>query len=77
MIEIFKTNVKYPIAAKQLMNELLSKYPGFTISFDLGDEDKILRAEGNFFHVQDIIRALLSNDFNCVHLPYDLDSWLI
>ncbi|MBB6499861.1 hypothetical protein [Pedobacter cryoconitis] len=77
MIEIFKTNVKHSVAARRIIHELLDKYPRFTISFDLGDEDKILRVEGNFFHVEDIIFSLLNNNFICIHLPYDLDSWVV
>jgi hypothetical protein len=72
MVAIFKTNVKHPAAAMNVITELLCGYPAFRISFDLEDEDKILRVEGNFFHVEDIIFSLLNNGFMCVHLPYDL-----
>jgi len=71
MIAIFKTNVKHPGSAMKVITELLYKYPSFRISFDLEDEDKILRIEGNFFHEEDVVFCLLSNGFICVHLPYD------
>jgi hypothetical protein len=71
MIAIFKTNVKQPAVAIKIIDELLGKYPRFGISFDLEDEDRILRVEGNPFHVEDIILSLLNNGYVCIHLPYD------
>ena len=59
MVAIFKTNVKHPAAAMNVITELLCKYPAFKVSFDLEDVDKILRVEGNCFHVEDIIFSLL------------------
>ncbi|MFE7086341.1 hypothetical protein ACFU8T_12270 [Sphingobacterium spiritivorum] len=72
MVAIFKTNVKHPAAAMNVITELLCRYPAFRISFDLEDEDKILRVEGHFFHVEDIIFSLLNNGFMCIHLPHDI-----
>jgi hypothetical protein len=74
MVAIFKTNVKHPAAAMNVISQLLCAYPAFKISFDLEDEDKILRIEGAFFHVEDVVHSLLSNGFICIHLPYDPDS---
>ena len=71
MVSIFKTNVKHPAAAMNIISQLLFAYPAFKISFDLEDEDRILRIEGAFFHVEDIVLSLLSNGFICIHLPYD------
>ncbi|NRF37518.1 methyltransferase type 11 [Pedobacter foliorum] len=73
MVAIFKTNVKHPAAAMNVISQLLYVYPAFRISLDLEDEDKILRVEGNSFHVEDVILSLLGSGFICIHLPYDPD----
>ncbi|MNX61663.1 hypothetical protein D3C86_925980 [compost metagenome] len=72
MVAIFKTNVKHPAAAMNVITELLCKYPAFKVSFDLEDVDKILRVEGNCFHVEDIIFSLLNSGYICLYLPHDI-----
>ncbi|TCC96931.1 hypothetical protein FBD94_20420 [Pedobacter hiemivivus] len=74
MVAIFKTNVKHPAAAMNVITELLFRYPAFKISIDLEDVDKILRVEGNFFHEEDIIFSLLNNGYICIHLPHDINN---
>jgi hypothetical protein len=74
MVAIFKTNVKHPAAAMNVITELLCRYPTFRVSFDLEDEDKILRVEGNCFHVEDIVLSLLNNGYICIHLPHNINN---
>jgi hypothetical protein len=74
MVTVFKTNVEHPADVMRILDELLDKYPAFIISLDMGDEDKILRVEGNFFDVEDIIALLQLSGFTCIHLPLDPNS---
>jgi hypothetical protein len=46
MVEVFKTNVRNKIQAKQIADLLRLAFSDARINFDLGDCDKILRVEG-------------------------------
>ena len=46
MVEIFKTNVQEIAVANYIVEQLLERFPMYTINFDLEDCDKILRIEG-------------------------------
>ena len=46
MVEIFKTNVQDAAVANYIVEQLLERFPMYTINFDLEDCDKILRIEG-------------------------------
>lgn len=71
MINVFKTNVHYAKRAKEIVNDLLQKYPGSRPTFDLEDEDRILRMEGPFFKAEDIIACLGKWRQCCIYLPFD------
>jgi hypothetical protein len=45
MIEIFKTNVQYPIIAKEISAALYQQLVHPKVSFDLDDCDRVLRIE--------------------------------
>lgn len=71
MIAIFKTDVECLTAATQLIGGLHDKLPGFRITIDLYDEDKMLRIEGPDFKEEEIVRFIRDKGFNCVHLPVE------
>ena len=65
MIEVFKTNVKETVQAKEIVNILLVHFPDNKINFDLHDCDKILRVEGKSFCAEKIMTLVIENGFNC------------
>jgi hypothetical protein len=69
MIMVFKTNVPNKISAEYIINNLLKEYPGYIISIDVGDCDKVLRVEGMDFRMEDIINRLQRLGFACEELP--------
>lgn len=70
MIMVFKTDVPNKTSADYIIHNLLKEYPGFIISFDLGDCDKVLRVEGTAaFRMEDIINRLQRLGFACEELP--------
>lgn len=74
MVNVFKTNVQSAVAAGNIMNDLLQIYPYLRITFDLEDEDKIMRVEGIFFKADDVISCLKENGYCGVYLPMDFDQ---
>ena len=74
MVKVFKTDVGGAVEAEKMIN-VLRKYSFLKINFDLEDEDRILRVEGTFFEVEDIIHCLKKNGHCCVYLPMDFDQW--
>lgn len=73
MIKIFKTDVAYAREVSNIVDGLLRDYPCMRINFDLEDEDRIMRIEGAFFKVEDIIALLKKYGHGCVELPLDLE----
>lgn len=73
MIKVFRTDVAYAREVSTIIDGLLRDYPCMRINFDLEDEDRIMRIEGAFFKVEDIIALLKKQGHRCVELPIDLD----
>lgn len=68
MVKVFKTDVSSRKRADYIIDDLLKKYSGFIISFDLGDCDNILRVEGTGFEPEDIISRLEKLGHSCEEL---------
>ncbi len=66
-IEVFKTNVVKKREAKQLVEEMATRFPEYRINFDLEDCDKILRVENRKGKVKTtfIINLLKSRHIEC------------
>ena len=69
MVVVFKTDVPNKTSADYVINNLLNEYPGYSISFDLGDCDKVLRVEGIAPDMEVIINRLQRLGFACEELP--------
>lgn len=65
MVEVFKTNVKKPKQAKQVIAVLQQSLPGSKINFDLDDCDKILRIEGSALRVRTVETLVRETGFAC------------
>jgi len=65
---VFKTDVPNKTSAEYIIHNLLKEYPGYTISIDVGDCDKVLRVEGTDFSMKDIITRLQRLGFACEEL---------
>ena len=66
MVEVFKTNVKDPDHASQLIDQIHLSFNEYKANFDLDDCDKILRVEcsaGSIIPTQALI--ILLNKFGC------------
>lgn len=70
MIKVYKTNVKNSDMADFITEQLLKRYPGFAINFDLMDCDNVLRVEGQSFQRDDIILFLNKIGYNCEEMCY-------
>jgi len=70
-VEVFRTSVHSPVAAGALLRQLRQLFPGWRISFDLDDCDRVLRVESpGTFIPNDCIRELLrQSGFGCEPLP--------
>lgn len=65
MVEVFKTNVKSKLAAKDLVAELLKEFPFQDVHFDLADKDRILRIEACEIQPEKVITLLSNSGFRC------------
>jgi len=66
MIEVFKTNVKNPSAARMLTEVIEKRYSTYKANFDLADCDKILRIKSSS-HPIDIPQLIrLVNEFGYI-----------
>jgi len=74
MVKVFITDVQSIRKADSIIKSLLLKFPGFSVNFDLEDDDRILRVEGPFFKAEDICEILKEYGSTCVDLPIDLSS---
>ena len=57
-----------PAVFDYIIDNLLKEYPGYTISIDVGDCDKVLRVEGTNFRMEDTINRLQRLGFACEEL---------
>lgn len=66
MVEVFKTNVKCPLIAQQIIADVLATFITVEVSFDLEDEDCILRLvlENTFDNLEAKIYEIV-NDSGC------------
>lgn len=76
MVEVFKTGVTDPVVAGQILRKLTNAYPNLTINFDLEDEDRILRMEGESIVPETVIFLLHNEGLACIHLPMDM-IWIL
>lgn len=65
MVEVFKTNVQEKNEAQEIINLLMSKFPGSKINFDLHDCDRILRIESRHVSAREVVDLVLQNGFHC------------
>ncbi|QQT25723.1 MULTISPECIES: hypothetical protein [Sphingobacterium] len=70
MIKVYKTDVANSDIAYLIVQQLLKKYPGFAINFDLMDCDNVLRVEGQSFRMDDIVSFLNKIGYNCEEMRY-------
>lgn len=64
MIEVFKTNVKCPLIAQQIIADVLATFITVEVSFDLEDEDCILRLafEETFDNLTEKVYEIFNNN---------------
>jgi len=72
MVKVFKTDVLYTEKVKAIITDILRNIPGLKITFDLEDEDKIMRIEGDCFKAEDVFLCLKAQGHSCIELPIDL-----
>jgi hypothetical protein len=65
MIEVFKTNIEESAKAEKVLGMLQSHFPGYNITFDLEDCDRILRVEGNGLKPEIIAEIVITAGFDC------------
>jgi len=68
MIKIFKTSIKKPSEAREVMQILSVRFPQSKVSFDLEDCDKILRIENDRLQTKTVVRLLKSRKHFCEEL---------
>lgn len=68
MVEVFKTNVDTERDARMLSGLITRYYPGYRISFDLDDCDKVLRIEGEYVDHLVVIGIVSRYDYRCCML---------
>ncbi|WP_149696005.1 hypothetical protein [Chitinophaga sp. CF418] len=73
MVKVFKTDVLYAEMVKAIIPDILRQVPDLKITFDLEDEDKIMRIEGDSFKAEDILFCLKKQGHSCIELPIDLN----
>ncbi len=73
MIEVFRTNVIDPKQAKFLKDQVVNRFNGYEISFDLEDCDRILRVKSQEGLIQpdQIIKLFNEFGFMAQVLPED------
>lgn len=65
MVEVFRTNVEGEVASKNIIDQLLLRFPGNEINFDLDDCDRILRIEGENISPDSVIQLVTGNGYKC------------
>jgi hypothetical protein len=71
LVEVYRTTVTSPGAASGLLRQLRSFFPGWCISFDLDDCDRVLRVEttGDPIDNNLIAGLLRQSGYGCEPLP--------
>jgi hypothetical protein len=67
-IHVFKTNIRYPTFANQVIELIREKDAGIRCNFDLSDRDHILRVESNTLQPIDVIATVQLAGFYCEEL---------
>lgn len=65
MVEVFKTNISLRKEAKPLIEGLVKLFPGYRITIDTQDCDKVLRIEGEKVSGHAVISLLQKKGFHC------------
>lgn len=67
MIEIFRTDVRQKTAGKQILTAIKQQFPGVVATFDLEDNDRILRVVGAWAPVptDSVIELVKKHGFEC------------
>jgi hypothetical protein len=68
MIEVFITNVQKTRDAGRMKKLLWQHFPGYEISFDLEDCDKVLRIAGKEIEHEKVITTVQQAGFICITL---------
>ncbi len=69
MVEVFITNVHSKASAAAIITDLLVIYPGYRITFDLDDIDKVLRMEGSDIDCNRVKIHVIKYGFTCIEMP--------
>lgn len=77
MVEVFKTNVRYPEEADLLIALIHQAFSDYTANFDLDDCDNILRVVSKTGSIQSTALITLLKDFGfeAEVLPDDIPIW--
>ncbi len=65
MVEVFKINKQEAEESKGIIQRLHAHFPESSITFDLGDSDKILRVEGKDVCKKKVVTLLTEYGFEC------------
>jgi len=71
MVKVFKTDVLYADEVRRIIIDMLQRDPALKVTFDLEDEDKIMRIEGDCFKAEDVFLCLKAQGHSCIELPID------
>lgn len=63
MVEVFKTDVKCPFIAQQIIADMLVRFIDVEVSFDLEDRDRVLRVSARqiLIPIQSDVRQIFEN----------------
>ncbi|HEY6956596.1 MAG TPA: hypothetical protein VI385_15200 [Flavisolibacter sp.] len=67
-VEVFKTDVEDEVNAREIIQTLVSRFPGSRVNFDLQDCDRVLRVEGIDLCSESIIVLMKESGFSCTIL---------
>lgn len=70
MIEVFKTSVREPCQADEVIRLLIRHFPGHKVNFDLEDCDRVLRMEGHRFSISRVKNLVRRQGFVCQVLTW-------
>ncbi|MBS1682937.1 MAG: hypothetical protein JST48_14590 [Bacteroidetes bacterium] len=68
MVEVFKTNIRHKRTADKIKIELLLRFPGCKVNFDLHDCDRILRIESTASIGKEIEDTMIKKGIYCEEL---------
>ena len=73
MIEVFRTNITYPLQAAIISDRISQYFPEYRVTFDLQDCDRIMRIETKgIVDVTEVARIVNSIGFSASILPDDV-----